>query len=79
MGKILGFIVNGKYHRQEPNLQELSEDTQSTYKTWSHDIQREDHQVDIIQPYDRSGKPNEDFVMNYPTESKEVYKFVEEE
>lgn len=75
--KSTGFIIDGVYHKTAPQPDQLIENTQSTYKTWSHDIQREEHQVDIIQPYE-AGKPNDDFIMNYPEESG-LYNFIEKE
>ena len=44
---------------------------------WSRDRDREDNAKDLIQPFDRNGNPNREFIRNYPEESKDM--FTEEE
>ena len=43
---------------------------QSTYKQHEHQRQRNDFAKEIIQPFDRNGSPNPDFIQAYPEESK---------
>lgn len=68
--KSTGYIVNGVYHsgNQDPAAA-ISEDS-STYKAYDHDRQRENHRRDLIQPYDRQGRPNQEFISEYPEEAK---------
>lgn len=42
----------------------------SQYKPWDHDRQRAEHQWELLQPYDRNGKPSSKFIEAYPEESK---------
>ena len=41
----------------------------SQYKAYSHDRQRAEHQWELLQPYDRNGRPNAAFMEAYPDES----------
>lgn len=65
----MGMIVDGKYVKNT-DLSKLSARQNSTFK--GHDInrQRKDFSKEILQPYNRDGKPNQDFIQAYPEESK---------
>lgn len=64
-----GIIINGKYVKGG-DVSRLSARQQSTFKSHEANRQRQDFAREIIQPFDRSGKPNPDFVQAYPEESK---------
>lgn len=66
-----GYIdQSGKYHPGEHI--EVDTDTSSTHKGWSHDKQRREHKLDLIQPW-INGKPNPEFREMYPEESKNYF------
>jgi len=67
----MGYILNGKYYKNKPDMSKLGAKQSSMYKQFEHDRQRKDFAREIIQPYDRNGKPNQDFIDVYPDESKE--------
>lgn len=69
----MGHIINGKYYKEDPKGLELGIQQSSTYRNWSHDQQRMNHQKDILQPYNRDGKPNPEFIREYPEESKTYF------
>jgi hypothetical protein len=71
----MGYILDGHYYKGKP-AERLRRPVNSTLKQHEHNRQRLDHAKDIIQPYDRNGKPNQSFIEAYPTESKEVYHFL---
>ena len=58
----------GEYHKGEQRA--TLEPNSSQYKAWSHDRQRAEHQADLLQPYDRNGRPNAEFMEQYVEESK---------
>lgn len=64
-----GYILEGRYIKTDKIKKEV-EDTATTHQQWSHDRQRERHKRDLIQPY-KNGKPSEEFIQQYPQESKE--------
>lgn len=72
-----GYILNGKYYKQKPDLHELQSLQQSTWKEGDHDNQRFEHAADIIQPFKR-GKPNQEFIDLYPEASKD-YGFIKDD
>ena len=67
-----GYIdPTGVYHKNEkPDISKLKNDRASLDKQYQHDRQREYHRRDTLQPYTRDGKPNPQFVEQYPQESK---------
>lgn len=67
----MGFIIDGVYHKGAPDMTKLQSRQQSTWKQHDHNRQRKDYAKEILQPYTKEGKPNEDFVAAYPEESKE--------
>ena len=72
----MGYILNGEYHRGEAPVDKMRTKQQSTYKSWEHNRQRKDFAREIVQPYDKNGKPNNDFIQAWPEDSKEVYGFL---
>lgn len=65
----MGYIKDGKYYKEKPDVSKLR---RSTYTGWGeHDRnrQRKDFAKEILQPYNRDGTPNQDFVSAYPEES----------
>lgn len=71
----MGYIINGKYYKEKPDMNKLAPKQSTMYKQHEHDRQRKDFAREIIQPYDRHGKPNQDFIDAYSVESKE-YGFI---
>jgi len=43
------------------------------YANYSRDRDREDNARDLLQPRDRLGKPNKEFIKEYPQQSKEIF------
>lgn len=43
------------------------------YAQWSRDRDREDNARDLLQPRDYNGKPNREFIKEYPEQSKEMF------
>ena len=72
----MGYILNGKYHTGTPNMQDAVPTQTSVWKQSDHDRQRADHKRDLIQPRNRDGTPNQEFIDAYPDESREIYKFI---
>lgn len=69
--KSTGYILNGIYIKndQAPGTNLSSS---ATYKQYDHDRQREEHRIDLIQPW-VNGKPNEEFRIHYPEEAEKYY------
>jgi hypothetical protein len=60
---MLGYIANGKYIRGQPKLEDMVLPRPSPLaKAQEHDAQRQDHQYELIQARDASGKPNPAFI-----------------
>jgi hypothetical protein len=69
--KSTGYIdSNNVYHRELPDVNSMKNTVASTDKEYSHDRQREGHRRDLLQPFTRDGKPNQEFIQQYPEESK---------
>lgn len=69
--KTTGYIdQNGRYIRGVDKS--LGHDINPTYKEYSHEIGRKEYAKEIIQPH-AGGKPNPEFVRNYPEVSKEYW------
>lgn len=64
----LGFIWNGKYQAGSHPHKGLP--MSSMFRDHERDMQRQDHQRDILQPYLSDGTPNEAFIEAYPQEAK---------
>jgi hypothetical protein len=74
--KSTGYIVNGVYMKKSVDPAAAIETDSITYKSSNQDRQREEHRRDLIQPY-KDGRPNEEFIMQYPEEAKN-YGFIKE-
>lgn len=73
-----GAIIKGKYGQYCRDCRTLANRTQSSgFAQWSRERDREDNSRDLIQPWDRNGVPNRDFIREYPDEAKQM--FTEEE
>lgn len=72
--KSTGYILNGVYHKG--GEADLSDERAVTDKSHDHDRQRENHARDLIQPRLRDGRPNPEFIEQYPEEAKN-YGFTE--
>lgn len=67
-----GYVIDGVYYKG--GIKEPTQITESpTYRNWSHDQQRQNHQRDIIQPHTKDGRPNAEFIQAYPIESKSYF------
>ncbi len=62
----MGVIINGQYYKHGLGL---TDGQNPTWKSWSHDRQREEHQRDLIQPF-INNQPNPEFIEQYPEEAK---------
>lgn len=72
-----GYILNGVYYSGMPEVGHLKEKRASTDKLYSHDRQREEHRRDLLQPRMLDGKPNPEFIAQYPDIAKQ-YGFIKE-
>lgn len=75
--KSTGYIVDGIYHKASAEDQQgfAGPDAQLqsiTYKAYEADRQRQEHGVDLIQPW-KDGMPNEEFRIFYPEESEKYF------
>jgi hypothetical protein len=61
--------MNGVYKREPVPLSKLQAKQNSTWKRHDHNRQRKDYASEIVQPYDRTGKPSDAFIENYPEEA----------
>lgn len=68
--KSTGYILNGIYYRESDHSTAEIDIDSITYKSYSHDRQREEHRRDLIQPY-VDGKPNPEFIQQYSEEAKQ--------
>lgn len=64
--KTTGYILNGVYYEGGKAPEYLQDSHAVTSKSYDHDRQRENHRRDILQPYTREGKPNPEFIEQYP-------------
>lgn len=67
----MSYVIDGVYYKGDPPLDKMRSRQQSTWKQHDHNRQRSDYAMEIIQPHNRDGTPNEDFTAVYPEESKE--------
>lgn len=68
--KSTGYIIHGVYKKGASGVTSSAVESESiTYKSSSHDRQREEHRRDLIQPY-TNGQPNQEFIEQYPDEAK---------
>lgn len=75
--KSTGYIKDGKYYSSPPPVDDLKDTHSTTEKLYERDRQRENHGRDLLQPY-INGKPNPEFIQQYPDESK-GYGFIKDE
>lgn len=62
-----GYVLNGVYHRSKTvPMKKLAKRPQTMFKQSDHARQRFDHSAEILQPYDRNGEPNKQFIEAYP-------------
>lgn len=61
--------MNGVYKREPAPMDKLQAKQNSTWKRHDHNRQRKDYASEIVQPYDRNGKPSEAFIENYREEA----------
>ncbi len=69
----MGYIKDNKYYEGNADPSKLRTKQQSTYKQWEHQRQRKDFAREVVQPFDRHGKPNNDFKQAWPEDAKEYY------
>lgn len=76
----MGYIENGVYHRgsKPAPVQKISTTVAGIYEQHVLERQAEAHAHDLIQPYNRDGTPNQDFIDYYPDDAKN-YGFIEKE
>lgn len=66
----MGMIINGKYIK-DTDLTKLSRQSDnSTWKQHDHNRQRQDFSREVVQPFNKDGSPNQDFIQAWPEESK---------
>lgn len=69
---MLGYIKDGKYVSATDEDTRIPIQTDNPqFKAGDHERQRKDFAKEIIQPYNKDGSINEDFINAYPDESKE--------
>lgn len=69
-----GAIINGKYGQYcSECLQKVSRQASAGSAQYSRDRDRDDHQVDMLQPWDGRGKPSTEFIRHYPDEAKDIF------
>ena len=69
-----GAIIKGKYGQFCRECRSNAHRPQSTgFAQWSRDRDREDNAKDLIQPWDRNGKPNRDFIREYPEQAQDMF------
>lgn len=68
-----GAILNGKYGQACRNCRDLVNRVPSASGAqWHRDRDREDNLRDLIQPWS-NGKPNTEFIRNYPEQAKDYF------
>lgn len=70
--KSTGYILDGKYYKSEPKVDQMKNGRAVTDKAYQHDRQRENHRKDIVQPY-KKGKPSGEFIRAYPDEARQYF------
>lgn len=68
-------VLNGKFgnYCRECTYKGGSRFTDTGFAQWSRDRDREDNAKDLIQPWHADGRPNQEFIRNYPEESKGMF------
>lgn len=69
-----GAIIEGKFGQYCRDCRtKLRRSVSPGYASYSRARDREDNAKDLIQPWDKNGNPNTEFIRNYPDESKEMF------
>lgn len=68
--KSTGAIIDGIYYKDSGMPVDATQSTM--YKQYSHEKQRQEHGIDLIQPF-VNGKPNEEFRIHYPEQAEEYF------
>jgi hypothetical protein len=65
----MSVIIDGKYYKDgKPEKKTVN----PMFKQYNHAMQRRDHARDIIQAH-KNGKPNPEFIQQYPEEAKHYF------
>lgn len=74
MKKSTGVIINGVYMKdwKPKDIQKLVDARAVTDKQYQQDKQRQEHAIDLIQPW-VNGKPNQEFRDQFPEEAEKYY------
>lgn len=69
-----GAMIDGIFDQYcRPCLEAQKRPSHAGSAAYSRAKDRDDHEFDLIQPWDLRGVPNKEFIRNYPEESKEMY------
>ena len=69
-----GAVINGEYGQYCSNCLDKQQRMAGTHAAeYSRQRQWEDYAREIIQPYTREGKPNTEFIRQYPEEAEEEF------
>lgn len=76
----MGYIKNGVYYRNsKPDAHQQTDTTiAGIHEQFVLERQAEAHAHNLIQPYNRDGSPNQDFIDYFPDDAKN-YGFIKEE
>jgi hypothetical protein len=71
-------VINGKFGQYCNNCRQgATRQANVGSAQYARDRDRDAHEIGLVQPWDRQGNPNKEFMRLYPDESKEM--FTEEE
>lgn len=69
-------IIDGKYYKNicqsDKLMLQAGQAVSSGAARWARDIDAEDHEIDMQQPYS-NGKPNPKFIAAYPEQAKNLF------
>lgn len=66
----MGYIYQGRYFKGKPPLHHMQNNQQSTYKQHEHWRQRKEYSREILQPFNKDGSLNQQFLEAYPQEAE---------
>lgn len=67
-------VVDGKYgHYCTDCLDGRKRQNHIGSAQYSRDRDREDHEVDLLQPWDARGNPSKQFINHYPDEAHDIF------
>jgi hypothetical protein len=69
----LSAIIQGVYYKFLCEDCKPAPNVSSGHARWARDIDLQDHEADIQQPYGKDGKPNPHFIRLYPKQAKAVF------